>query len=87
MVKVNINIVILSVIQHEMKELDEKFRKAMIANAQLDNEKSELSYQVELLKDNLEDLEESHNQVISFPINVFRPRKKNNTILLAYKKN
>ncbi|KAK6618390.1 hypothetical protein RUM44_002842 [Polyplax serrata] len=51
-------------VKHEMKELDEKFRKAMIANAQLDNEKSELSYQVELLKDNLEDLEESHNQLL-----------------------
>ncbi|KAK6617936.1 hypothetical protein RUM43_014165 [Polyplax serrata] len=51
-------------VKHEMKELDEKFRKAMIANAQLDNEKSELSYQVELLKDNLEDLGESHNQLL-----------------------
>ena len=35
----------------------------MIANAQLDNEKSELVYQVELLKDKLEELEESHIQV------------------------
>lgn len=35
----------------------------MIANAQLDNEKSELTYQVELLKDKLEDLEETYTQV------------------------
>lgn len=50
-------------LQHEVKEIEEKFRKAMIANAQLDNEKSALSYQVELLKDKLEDMEESHAQV------------------------
>ena len=29
-----------------MKELEEKFRKAMVANAGLDNEKSALNYQV-----------------------------------------
>lgn len=37
--------------QNEMKELEEKFRKAMIANAQLDNDKSAQTYQLELLKD------------------------------------
>lgn len=42
----------------EMKEFEEKFRKAMIANAQLDNEKSSFAYQVDLLKDKLEELEE-----------------------------
>ncbi|XP_063974488.1 leucine-rich repeat flightless-interacting protein 2 isoform X1 [Diachasmimorpha longicaudata] len=46
-------------IRLELKEFEEKFRKAMIANAQLDNEKSSYSYQVELLKDKLEELEES----------------------------
>jgi len=35
----------------------------MIANAQLDNEKAALSYQAELFKDKLEDLEETHSQV------------------------
>lgn len=35
----------------------------MIANAQLDNEKAALAYQVELLKDKLEDLEEAHSLV------------------------
>ncbi|KAF7992651.1 hypothetical protein HCN44_004995 [Aphidius gifuensis] len=43
----------------ELKEFEEKFRKAMIANAQLDNEKSSYAYQVDLLKDKLEELEES----------------------------
>ncbi|XP_023245232.1 leucine-rich repeat flightless-interacting protein 2 isoform X3 [Copidosoma floridanum] len=42
----------------ELKECEEKFRKAMIANAQLDNEKSSYAYQVDLLKDKLEELEE-----------------------------
>ena len=32
--------------QNEKKELEEKFRKAMVANAGLDNEKSQLIYQV-----------------------------------------
>jgi len=39
--------------------VEEKFRKAMVQNAQLDNEKSALAYHVELLKDKIEDLEES----------------------------
>ncbi|XP_049956277.1 leucine-rich repeat flightless-interacting protein 2 isoform X1 [Schistocerca serialis cubense] len=47
----------------ELKEVEEKFRKAMVQNAQLDNEKASLTYQVELLKDRLEDLEEQHAQL------------------------
>ena len=50
-------------LQQELKEVEEKFRKAMIQTAQLDNEKSSLTYQVELLKDRLEDLEETHSQL------------------------
>jgi predicted nuclease with TOPRIM domain len=42
-----------------VKEIEDKFRKSMIQNAQLDNEKSSLTYQVELLKDKIEDLEET----------------------------
>ncbi|XP_059478030.1 leucine-rich repeat flightless-interacting protein 2 isoform X2 [Neocloeon triangulifer] len=46
--------------RQEMKDLDEKFKKAMFHNAQLDNEKASFSYQVELLKDQIEQLEEAH---------------------------
>ena len=37
-----------SIFQNELKELEEKFRKAMVANAGLDNEKSALNYQVRI---------------------------------------
>ncbi|KAM0732475.1 Leucine-rich repeat flightless-interacting protein 2 [Formica fusca] len=50
-------------IRLELKEFEEKFRKAMIANAQLDNEKSSYVYQVDLLKDKLEELEETTVQL------------------------
>ncbi|CAL1688632.1 unnamed protein product [Lasius platythorax] len=50
-------------IRMELKEFEEKFRKAMIANAQLDNEKSSYVYQVDLLKDKLEELEETTVQL------------------------
>ena len=43
--------------QNELKDVEEKFRKAMVANASMDNEKSALTYQVELLKDQLEEFE------------------------------
>ena len=49
--------------QLELKEFEEKFRKAMIANAQLDNEKSSYGYQVDLLKDKLEELDETTAQL------------------------
>lgn len=38
--------------------MEEKFRKAMVANAGLDNDKTQLSYQVDALKDQLEEREE-----------------------------
>ncbi|XP_064211092.1 leucine-rich repeat flightless-interacting protein 2 isoform X3 [Tribolium castaneum] len=50
-------------LRNELKEYEEKFRKAMIANAQLDNDKTSLTYQLELLKDRLEELEEEHSQL------------------------
>ncbi|XP_061513175.1 leucine-rich repeat flightless-interacting protein 2 isoform X2 [Anopheles gambiae] len=50
-------------LRHELKEVEERFRKAMIANAQLDNERSSLNYQIQLLKDKLEEVEESHSQL------------------------
>ncbi|XP_067938331.1 leucine-rich repeat flightless-interacting protein 2-like [Watersipora subatra] len=40
-------------------ELDEKYRRSMMTNAQLDNEKQALMYTVEDLKDKLDDMEES----------------------------
>ena len=46
------------IFQNELKDVEEKFRKAMVANASMDNEKSALTYQVELLKDQLEECEE-----------------------------
>uniref|UniRef100_A0A182XA54 Leucine-rich repeat flightless-interacting protein 2 n=1 Tax=Anopheles quadriannulatus TaxID=34691 RepID=A0A182XA54_ANOQN len=50
-------------LRHELKDVEERFRKAMIANAQLDNERSSLNYQIQLLKDKLEEVEESHSQL------------------------
>ncbi|XP_015789500.1 leucine-rich repeat flightless-interacting protein 2 isoform X1 [Tetranychus urticae] len=43
-----------------MIELEEKLKKALITNSQLDNEKNTYSYQVELLKDDLEELQENY---------------------------
>ncbi|CAG0915511.1 unnamed protein product [Notodromas monacha] len=43
----------------EYRELEERFNKAMILNAQMDNEKSGLTYQVENLKDIIVELQES----------------------------
>ncbi|XP_031414017.1 leucine-rich repeat flightless-interacting protein 2 isoform X3 [Clupea harengus] len=46
----------------EMKDsltvVEEKYRRAMVSNAQLDNEKSNLMYQVDTLRDTLMELEE-----------------------------
>ncbi|XP_062258882.1 FK506-binding protein 5 isoform X4 [Platichthys flesus] len=41
-----------------LSEVEEKYRKAMVSNAQLDNEKNNLMYQVDTLKDSLMELEE-----------------------------
>uniref|UniRef100_A0A671VCJ0 LRR binding FLII interacting protein 1 n=1 Tax=Sparus aurata TaxID=8175 RepID=A0A671VCJ0_SPAAU len=41
-----------------LTEVEEKYRKAMVSNAQLDNEKNNLMYQVDTLKDSLMELEE-----------------------------
>ncbi|KAG8192281.1 hypothetical protein JTE90_002106 [Oedothorax gibbosus] len=46
----------------QLSDLEEKFRKAMISNAQLDNEKSAYIYQVETLKDEIEEMQENLNQ-------------------------
>lgn len=46
-----------------MHELEEKFRQAMINNAQLDNEKQSHVYQLDLYKDNMEEMEENYIRV------------------------
>ncbi|XP_008298373.1 microtubule-associated protein futsch [Stegastes partitus] len=45
-------------IKDTLAEVEEKYRKAMVSNAQLDNEKNNLMYQVDTLKDSLMELEE-----------------------------
>ncbi|XP_055009902.1 leucine-rich repeat flightless-interacting protein 2-like isoform X2 [Boleophthalmus pectinirostris] len=45
-------------IKDKLAEVEEKYRKAMVSNAQLDNEKNNLMYQVDTLKDSLMELEE-----------------------------
>ncbi|XP_044073032.1 leucine-rich repeat flightless-interacting protein 2 isoform X33 [Siniperca chuatsi] len=45
-------------IKDVLAEVEEKYRKAMVSNAQLDNEKNNLMYQVDTLKDSLMELEE-----------------------------
>ncbi|XP_068052728.1 leucine-rich repeat flightless-interacting protein 1 isoform X22 [Anomalospiza imberbis] len=45
-------------IKDSLAEVEEKYKKAMVSNAQLDNEKTNLTYQVDTLKDALLGLEE-----------------------------
>ncbi|KAL8586026.1 hypothetical protein ACOMHN_045412 [Nucella lapillus] len=47
----------------ELRAVEEKFKAAMMTSAQLDNEKQSLVYQVELLKDQLEEQAESHTEL------------------------
>ncbi|KAF8788520.1 leucine-rich repeat flightless-interacting protein 2-like [Argiope bruennichi] len=49
-------------LKFQLSDLEEKFRKAMISNAQLDNEKTAYIYQVETLKDEIEEMQENLNQ-------------------------
>ncbi|XP_029566695.1 leucine-rich repeat flightless-interacting protein 1 isoform X3 [Salmo trutta] len=48
----------LKEVKDSLVEVEEKYRKAMVSNAQLDNEKNNLMYQVDRLKDSLMELEE-----------------------------
>ncbi|OCT63723.1 hypothetical protein XELAEV_180448223mg, partial [Xenopus laevis] len=41
-----------------LAEVEEKYKRSMVTNAQLDNEKSSLQYQVDTLRDVLLELEE-----------------------------
>ncbi|XP_078544402.1 leucine-rich repeat flightless-interacting protein 2 isoform X4 [Lissotriton helveticus] len=48
----------LSELRESLTEVEDKYKKAMVSNAQLDNEKSYLNYQVDTLKDVIEEMEE-----------------------------
>ncbi|XP_039611835.1 uncharacterized protein LOC120531004 isoform X1 [Polypterus senegalus] len=48
----------LKEVKDSLAEVEEKYRKAMVSNAQLDNEKTNLLFQVDTLKDSLIELEE-----------------------------
>ncbi|XP_006124086.2 leucine-rich repeat flightless-interacting protein 2 isoform X21 [Pelodiscus sinensis] len=48
----------LSDLRDSLAEVEEKYKKAMFSNAQLDNEKNNLIYQVDTLKDIIEEREE-----------------------------
>ncbi|XP_055985086.1 leucine-rich repeat flightless-interacting protein 2 isoform X13 [Sorex fumeus] len=48
----------LSELRESLFEVEEKYKKAMVSNAQLDNEKNNLIYQVDTLKDVIEEQEE-----------------------------
>ncbi|XP_032090542.1 leucine-rich repeat flightless-interacting protein 2 isoform X18 [Thamnophis elegans] len=48
----------LSELRESLAEVEEKYKKAMVSNAQLDNEKNNLIYQVDTLKDVFEEREE-----------------------------
>ncbi|XP_065152170.1 leucine-rich repeat flightless-interacting protein 2 isoform X9 [Paramisgurnus dabryanus] len=52
-----------SELKDSLSEVDEKYKKAMVSNAQLDNEKSNLIYQVDTLKDVIEEMEEQMSEL------------------------
>ena len=43
--------------------MEEKYKKAMVSNAQLDNDKANLIYQVDTLKDVVEEMEEQTSEM------------------------
>ncbi|XP_037063878.1 leucine-rich repeat flightless-interacting protein 2 isoform X21 [Peromyscus leucopus] len=53
----------LSELRESLSEVEEKYKKAMVSNAQLDNEKNNLIYQVDTLKDVIEEQEEQMAEV------------------------
>ncbi|XP_055757841.1 leucine-rich repeat flightless-interacting protein 2 isoform X5 [Salvelinus fontinalis] len=48
----------LSELRESLSEVEEKYKKAMVSNAQLDNDKANLVYNVDTLKDVIEEMEE-----------------------------
>ncbi|XP_078788227.1 leucine-rich repeat flightless-interacting protein 2 isoform X8 [Oryzias latipes] len=53
----------LKELKESLTEVEEKYKKAMVSNAQLDNDKGNLIYQVDTLKDVIEEMEESMSEM------------------------
>uniref|UniRef100_A0A7N5ZY45 Leucine-rich repeat flightless-interacting protein 2 n=1 Tax=Anabas testudineus TaxID=64144 RepID=A0A7N5ZY45_ANATE len=53
----------LKELKESLSEVEEKYKKAMVSNAQLDNEKGNLIYQVDTLKDVIEEMEEQMSEM------------------------
>uniref|UniRef100_A0A8C2D4X0 Leucine-rich repeat flightless-interacting protein 2 n=1 Tax=Cyprinus carpio TaxID=7962 RepID=A0A8C2D4X0_CYPCA len=53
----------ISELRDSLSEVEEKYKKAMVSNAQLDNEKANLIYQVDTLKDVIEEMEEQMSEL------------------------
>ncbi|XP_050932466.1 leucine-rich repeat flightless-interacting protein 2 isoform X4 [Lates calcarifer] len=53
----------LSELRESLAEVEEKYKKAMVSNAQLDNDKANLIYQVDTLKDVIEEMEEQMSEM------------------------
>ncbi|XP_008325806.1 leucine-rich repeat flightless-interacting protein 2 isoform X18 [Cynoglossus semilaevis] len=53
----------LSELKESLVEVEEKYKKAMVSNAQLDNDKGNLIYQVDTLKDVIEEMEEQMSEM------------------------
>ncbi|XP_062851878.1 leucine-rich repeat flightless-interacting protein 2 isoform X15 [Trichomycterus rosablanca] len=53
----------LSELRDSLTEVEEKYKKAMVSNAQLDNDKANLIYQVDTLKDVIEEMEEQMSEL------------------------
>uniref|UniRef100_A0A3Q3W9C0 Leucine-rich repeat flightless-interacting protein 2 n=1 Tax=Mola mola TaxID=94237 RepID=A0A3Q3W9C0_MOLML len=52
----------LKELKESLAEVEEKYKKAMVSNAQLDNDKANLIYQVDTLKDVIEEMEEQMSE-------------------------
>ncbi|CAI5653537.1 unnamed protein product [Oreochromis niloticus] len=53
----------LKELKESLTEVEEKYKKAMVSNAQLDNDKANLIYQVDTLKDVIEEMEEQMSEM------------------------
>ncbi|XP_074658865.1 uncharacterized protein LOC141911738 isoform X2 [Tubulanus polymorphus] len=75
----------------QIQEAEEKYKKAMMNNAQLDNEKQLLKYQVDLLRDQIDDFEETITELnrqyrdksseLEFQKRSYRELERNNEFL------